>query len=196
MEEGGQRKYIKQWVDTSGQPHDTDITLTDEHLSHKDVHAVKLWVEKAEPESELFNRGQEDDEEDEHKEPAFWIMGPATHAFPNPTGWTPKRGNVPFSGQQIRSLPDLTIHNITTHLTYFNVSKDTRPNCETNWTKRLNINISVSEWTKVWASLGTPLSDPTEEKTLASPAAPSNQCTQQTPQTHHATEEMSTRVRL
>ena len=38
---------------------------------------------------------------------------------------------------------------------------DARPNAEANWAKRVPYPIP---WKKVWSSVGTPLSDPTEEK--------------------------------
>ena len=37
-----------------------------------------------------------------------------------------------------------------------------RPNCEGNWNSRVSYSIN---WKLVWKSLGTPISDPTEEKT-------------------------------
>ena len=52
-------------------------------------------------------------------------------------------------------------HTITEHLTRLLVG-DTRPNCEANWAQRLPG--PPIPWKQVWNSLGTPLSDPTEEK--------------------------------
>ena len=44
------------------------------------------------------------------------------------------------------------------------ITRDVRPNCETNWTSRWYRPIDNLNWMRVWQSLGTPLSDPTEEK--------------------------------
>ena len=52
------------------------------------------------------------------------------------------------------------IHNMTQYLTMQLVG-DARPNAEANWARRLPYPIP---WKKIWSSLGTPLSDPTEEK--------------------------------
>ena len=45
------------------------------------------------------------------------------------------------------------------------ITRDVRPNCEANWTSRWYRPIGNLNWMSVWQSLGTPLSDPTEEKT-------------------------------
>eukprot|EP00964_Phaeocystis_antarctica_P128559 scaffold92333_cov105-Phaeocystis_antarctica.AAC.1 len=49
---------------------------------------------------------------------------------------------------------------MTTYLTNELIG-DVRPNSEENWNKRVSYTIP---WKRVWASLGTPLSDATEEK--------------------------------
>ena len=54
-----------------------------------------------------------------------------------------------------------SIHEMTAYLTKRQIG-DTRPNCEAAWNKHVSYSI---DWKKVWKSLGTPLSDATEEKT-------------------------------
>ena len=58
----------------------------------------------------------------------------------------------------------MTIHEITAHLTELKVG-DARPSCETNWfiSKHSLPPQPTVPWPQVWASVGTDLSDPTEE---------------------------------
>ena len=58
-----------------------------------------------------------------------------------------------------------SIKSITKHLTRKLIG-GTRPNCETNYGlfSRLPFTVPTKVWKKIWASLGTPLSDATEER--------------------------------
>ena len=95
------------------------------------------------------------------------ILGPVSGAFPLNEGWymkgqTPRKPQYDEAfGDDLRRLSDLTIHEITVHLTELYVGDD-RPTCETKWPEKLPPGPRIP-WTKVWASVGTDLSDPTEE---------------------------------
>ena len=98
------------------------------------------------------------------------IIGPVTGAFPLNEGWylagqTPRKPqHDEHLGDDLRRLTDNSIHEITVHLTE-QITKGHRPSCEVNWqacTHCLPPNPSIP-WTQIWASIGTELSDPTEE---------------------------------
>ena len=55
---------------------------------------------------------------------------------------------------------DLTISSITDHLT-LSIIEGVRPNCEKAWSRRISGTIA---WNVIWKSIGTALSDSTEEK--------------------------------
>jgi hypothetical protein len=108
------------------------------------------------------------------------VGDPVTRAFPLNEGWymegqtARKPHDDPLFGDDLRRLSDLTIREITHHLTCQLVDpnlhlpvSELRPNCEKNWYTKIHQHISPSlriPWGKIWRSLGTPLSDPTEEK--------------------------------
>ena len=82
---------------------------------------------------------EDDDDDDNPQEKVLvTILGPVTGAFPLNEGWhmkgqTPRKPQVdPAFGDDLRRLSDLTIHEITAHLTELKVG-DARPSCETNW---------------------------------------------------------------
>ena len=106
------------------------------------------------------------DDAAEEEEIKTSVGPPATQAFPLNEGWhlpgqTPRKPSPDAHGDDLRRLTDLSIHEITRHLTSI-ITKDVRPNCENAWATRLSP--QTIPWKKVWASIGTPLSDPTEEK--------------------------------
>ena len=84
-------------------------------------------------------------------------MGPTTTKFPRNDGWL-LPGQV--ASDQKRKLSDLTIHTVTAHLTSI-ITKGKVPNCVKNWEQDVGPNIPFD---KVFASMGTPLSDATEER--------------------------------
>jgi hypothetical protein len=106
------------------------------------------------------------------------IAGTVSGTFPLNDGWT-------LAGSDKTRLSDIfSIHEMTAYLTRRLVG-NARPNCEAVWDKHVNYSI---DWKAVWKSLGTPLSDPSEEKTWRKllhraifvrnrdPAAPSKSC--------------------
>ena len=108
------------------------------------------------------------------------VGDPATRAFPLNEGWymegqtVRKARDDELYCDDIRRLTDMTIREITQHLTCQLVDpnsgttvEDLRPNCEQNWYSKIHQHISPHiriPWMRIWRSLGTPLSDPTEEK--------------------------------
>ena len=88
------------------------------------------------------------------------IGGPVTTTLPVDAGWF-MRGQSPCarSGHE-RMWSDLTISSITDHLTQ-RLVEGVRPNCEKAWRRRIQGSIA---WNDIWKSIGTELSDATEEK--------------------------------
>ena len=103
--------------------------------------------------------GSEIEEEERPPKPPPAIMGPTTTTFPRNIGWYMEHQEPIVNGKP-RKLSDLTIHNITAHLTSF-VVKNAKPNCIENWTKRIGHPLPFDD---IFKSFGTPLSDPTEER--------------------------------
>ena len=103
------------------------------------------------------------DEEHAAPEERDAIIGPTTESFPLNDGWyigdNPRK---PRDGA-VKRLSELTIHEITQHFTKL-ITDGVRPNCEENWNARVTTPLSDKMWMEIWRSIGTPLSDPTEEK--------------------------------
>ena len=92
---------------------------------------------------------------------------PVTQAYPLNEGWhlpnqSPRKPSTDTYGDDLRRLTDLTIHELTLYLTK-TITDGVRPNCERAWETRLALPYPIP-WRMIWASIGTPLSDPTEEK--------------------------------
>jgi len=86
---------------------------------------------------------------------AVKIAGTVSGTFPLNDGWI-------LEGSTKTRLSDIfSIHEMTAYLTKRQIG-DARPNCEAAWNRHISYSI---DWKKVWKSLGTPLSDATEEKT-------------------------------
>ena len=79
---------------------------------------------------------------------------------------------APDPNHAITKLPHLTIKRLTKLFT-LSIINDKRPNCETNWPLAIGRTIPFEI---IWPTLGTPLSDATEEKELAQDAPPSHLC--------------------
>ena len=116
------------------------------------------------------------------------IIGPVTEAFPANEGWYAE-GQKPrksvgrkkaAAGEESasedeggvegdpRALSDLTIGAMTRVLTR-RITEGVRPNCEANWVLAWQRAFGgpmpfQPKWKEIWPSLGTPLSDPSEEK--------------------------------
>ena len=119
--------------------------------------------------------GEEDTAPEEFK---TRIGLPVTKAFPLDEGWhlpnEPSRKQLsPDSEDDLRRLTDLDIHAMTAFFTeqYVRARAEAldynpdhiTPNCESAWGLRLQPQSAVP-WEEIWRSLGTPLSDPSEEK--------------------------------
>ena len=85
------------------------------------------------------------------------ILGPLNNAYPLDDGWL--LPDSPSHARHIR-LSQLSISTITHHLTRKRVGT-VQPHCERNWATRVDYHLN---WTLIWNSLSTPLSDTLEEK--------------------------------
>ena len=112
-------------------------------------------------------------EEEAEPEERAAVIGPVTHAFPLNDGWHPLDLSPHKAKDVPRRLADLTIHEMTVILTN-RITKGVRPNCEANWVWDQRKGIPrwprplppKFKWPNIWKALGTPLSDPTEEKSF------------------------------
>ena len=96
------------------------------------------------------------------------VMGAYYECFPLNEGWYAE-GQTPCNDKgEPRCMSDLTIHEMTVIFTN-RITEGLHPNCEHNWEYRKDGSLRFGrpfrfKWSDVWGSLGTPLSDPTEEK--------------------------------
>ena len=143
------------WLDLSRFPHHTGQVVQLHHsmqLTH-----VALWSNLNKQYRQPYSGDPAPDEE----ETKVSIIGPTTSAFPLDRGWY-MQGHTPKTDDgSPRKLSQLTIHEMCTHLTE-RLFGDERPNCETNWQLRWPRQF-LFKWSDVWRSIGTPISDPTEE---------------------------------
>ena len=153
----GNKTYHIQWLDSRNAPHDTGRTLGQAALTHAQITQAITW-------RTVQQRDENDSDEGEDINPAHYlqIAGPATTTFPSPDGWTTVQPS-----KTITNLTHLTIPIITQHYTEPHI-QNTRPNCEKGWastdpTEHRLPHITVP-WPLVWESLGTPISDASEEK--------------------------------
>ena len=158
----GGRSLEKLYVDTAGYPHPTGKARA---IANVTLTPAAVWTHLNKHYQQPY-RGEEDI--DETPEVRRSVIGPVTAAFPLNEGWY-AAGQTPHKDDgEPRCLSDLTIHEITVLLTERD-TKDIRPNCEKNWKVALDKHLRRPyhiqfKWSDIWGSLGTPLSDPTEEK--------------------------------
>ena len=150
------RVYHELWLDLSQRPHDTGRTITP---GARDLlQPVELWDDTPTEPAPAQATQQEAAERPPALPPA--IIGPKTAAYPRNVGWHMKH-QTPYTDSKVpRKLSDLTIHNVTQYLTSF-ITANAQPSCVVNWPKKLGQPIPLAT---VFASFGTPLSDPTEER--------------------------------
>ena len=159
----GTLRYHRQWLDTFSTPHDTDDYVTPFHLMNNAITPAALWIEEGEEDAHYTFQHQQqqchDLDDEPEKETKVYIMGPTALTFPNYKGWSPATNN-PDPNYAITKLPHLTIKRLTKLFT-LSIINDKRPNCETNWPLAIGRTIPFEI---IWPTLGTPLSDATEEK--------------------------------
>ena len=158
-------QYQKLWVDTFGTPYPTGEYVTDYQLMAHVMTPVALWIEEVEEDAHYNFQGsdatdqEELDDEETQKSVKIYIIGPASLAFPLCDGWSPEK-RQPDPAYKIETLAQLTIKRMTKLFT-LDITEDKRPTCETKWPKKIG---SAIPFDIIWPSLGTPLSDATEEK--------------------------------
>ena len=149
----GNKTYHKLWLDARNSPHDTGDTVNPDVIARATITQAAVW-----------RTIPTDDDEDDAQPKAVDIRlgGAVTQTFPSPNGWTT---HTPNDG--ITSLTHLNISNITKHFTTPHI-RGLRPNCEIEWAnsdpKHHRLPHVRVPWDKVWESLGTPISDATEER--------------------------------
>ena len=155
-------------LDISRLPHKTGRVIS---LGRDDkTTPLTLWRHRNRHYSKPF--AGEDEDENSPEEIVTAVNKPASSAFPLNEGWhlhdEPARKKGPDEhGDDLRRLSDLTIHSLTKYFTrQLEIDgvkyTDARPNCEAAWNSRLPG--PPIPWRTIWLSIGTPLSDPTEEK--------------------------------
>ena len=129
--DGGPDTLAELWTDTTGYPHETSKTLR--IADQKDITHVALWTGINKHYKQPFAG-----DDDETPEERAAIIGPVTSAFPLCDGWHTLDQTVRKTDRNHspRRLSDLSIHEMTTILTA-RITRDVRPNCEANWTSRL-----------------------------------------------------------
>ena len=153
------------WIDVSGTAHETGTTNESEWKAEYHCPAA-LWIErKAKDALEEADIAYEKGEAETAAELIEYvrIQGPAVFVYPRNDGWM-TRGQTDRPDGKWRCLSDLTIKHITTLLSKA-ITDGERPNCEAAWAKRLGrdvINV-MPAWSVIWNSLGSTLTDPTEE---------------------------------
>lgn len=150
-------------VDLSGNIHATGNNPPDH------THSIRAatWTTPRKKELEQDTGAPEPEEEEEDKPPSR-LIGPVTLAYPLNNGW-----RLPYDLKMIERTKNFTIclgqaslsfilsiPYMTEYQTYRNHT-DAPPNCEAVWKSKLSYKVN---WPRVWNSLGTPLSDATEEK--------------------------------
>ena len=121
---------------------------------------VCLW--KAKKDGWHGEDGSDSDEtEDEKPQSKILVQGPVSRVFPAETGWSPQLRAKPKPRYVIDRLSHVTIKRVTKLLTAQHTLGH-RPNCEANWQLRFP-HLEIP-WNEIWKSIGTFLSDATEEK--------------------------------
>ena len=151
--------YHDLWLDTSNRPHRTGNTI--DPTGHM-IAATESWDDT--PTEPPPTHGSEALEEirERRRRKEHAIIGPAHRVYPRNLGWRMKGQKGAKNGKH-RKLSDLTIHDITDHLTS-KITKNVQPNCIENWkTTTHGIKFDVN-FDLVFGSFGTELSDATEER--------------------------------
>ena len=152
----GQCTLHELWLDLSRHPHRTGREVW---WPNKRVIEAATWVSRKEKYNEQFTNSLDSNEDEDDDEPRIAIAGLRSATFPVDIGWHPAAVDAYHKNGRVRALSDLTIRNIT-HINTAALIGDSRPNCEKNWIARVHRPLP---WKAIWASLGTELTDATEE---------------------------------
>ena len=153
-ETNGGHELEELWLDLSQRPHHTGKIVT---LNQDDeLEEVTEWDDTPTDPPPMYGSQHVPEKEP----PQHAIIGPESEAFPRNDGWYPEElGPANDKGDKYK-LSDLTIHQITDIFTKPHIN-GAQPSCIEAWKKRLGNNL---QFDKIFASFGTPLSDPTEER--------------------------------
>ena len=160
---GGQR-LRKIFLDIRNTPHETD-ELVPQWLAIRSTQMNVVWWKKLLNEDDPDRDPEERDDFANGKLTTNHVYAPTTLAFPHPQGWNPEdrlNSPPPPSEYTINNLAHATIHRLTYLFTQPHIN-GARPNCEANWALRYPRGPPIP-WRLIWPSLGTPLSDATEER--------------------------------
>ena len=153
----GDAQFEGLFLDTSRYPHKTGQIIT--ILDTDEVNAVATWDSLNKHYQEPY-AGDTDPHETPKERSA--IIGGYYESFPLNEGWYAKGQTPRDKNDKPRRLSDLTIHEMTAIFTN-RITEGLKPNCEENW--ELRIGPFRFDFSLIWGSFSTPLSDPTEEKT-------------------------------
>ena len=165
-ESGGEGVYLRiegnvshvQWLDIRNGPHDTGETMSVFALRNHSIVDVAIWLKILDEDHEVRDAG-----DDAEKEPrtSLHLIGPADRAFPAMDTWKPHDAPTKPPGLLIGTPAHLSIRRLT-HLFQYRHAHGERPSCEELWQGQFPG--PPIPWAEIWPSLGTPLSDATEEK--------------------------------
>ena len=142
------------WLDLSRKPHRTGRTVW---WLNKNVIEASIWLHRKEKFAyHPHSSGTEDQEEDDQ---TVTIAGLRTSHFPSDDGWYMAGEETTKQNGSRRRQSDITIQNVTQLNTRL-LTANVRPNCEAAWNLRMG---RILPWPEIWGSLGTELSDATEE---------------------------------
>ena len=153
----GSSRYHEVWLDTSNFPHRTGRRLG---FGRDEIVPAAIWTP---PPKQKRPTGDDDDEADEEEpDPRVQIAGTCVNTFPLNEGWrlpsiTGRRDEIKFT--HLSQL--LTIKSTTKYRTDC-MTVGVRPNCEQAWLERVTYHV---RFPMIWKSIGTVISDPTEERT-------------------------------
>jgi hypothetical protein len=159
LEEDGSTLLHEIILDVSGFPHRTGKPGNLQML-----HPIPalVWEEQPSDSEDEIESGRPQPEQ-QQKVRRQQIVGPITTAQPDPRDWKLKGASAPKYITKATTIKNITLHKTT------ELIGNIRPNCEHNWSHaqagvRTHIVSYPLHWPTIWRSLGTPLSNATEER--------------------------------
>ena len=154
------------WLDLSGIPHRTGKTI---YWLGRQVIEASMWHYKRErytPIRDKEQRATDDDSDCSEEDGVAAINGLRGSCFPADDGWRPRsfpppRDPPPGHRPVPERLSSLTIRQMTKAHTTAHVGSE-RPTCEKSWEDDGRVGRPLP-WDIIWPSIGTELTDPTEE---------------------------------